>query len=255
MDILSGTSLRLTAMHDNLPLANATGAVVQKGSRYYLITNRHVVLKCIESKEPSDVGAWQCANKLEILHNRLNRPGEWFAVIEELFDAEHNKRWKEHPPLGTTERPIPGSSVDLVALPLAQTEGITFMPIDLRLRDTDIALTPGEPVTIVGFPDGIAQSGGLAIWKTGTIASDLEVNYDGKQEFLVDTTARPGMSGSPVYVRRTTTFQDKAGVTNFPSGSTPVTKFLGIYSAQDFNHEIGIVWKADAVQTLYDSLP
>lgn len=129
------------------------------------------------------------------------------------------------------------------------------MPLDLQLRNTDIGLFPGESVSIVGFPSGFAQSGGLAIWKTGTIASDLEVNIAGKEEFLVDTTARPGMSGSPVYARRSGAFQDKAGMAHFPSGAGAMTKFLGIYSAQNLNQEIGIVWKAETVQSLYDSLP
>jgi len=255
MDRLSGVSLRLTVLHDNVPLANATGAVVQKGSRYYVITNRHVVLQCIQSQDPNNVGAWLCANKVEILHNKLNLPGEWLPVTEDLFDAHNNKRWLEHPPLGTTEHPIPGSSVDLVALPLAQTAGIAFMPLNLQLRNTDMTLFPGDPVSIVGFPNGLAQSGGLAIWKSGTIASDLEVSIDGQQEFLVDTTSRPGMSGSPVYARRSGTFQGSGGMNQYPSTPGTVTKFLGIYSAQNQNNEIGFIWKAEAVQRLYDSLP
>ena len=109
-------------------------------------------------------------------------------------------------------------------------------------------LSPGDPVNIVGFPLGETQGGGLPIWKTGTIASDLDINYGGKAKFLVDATARSGMSGSPVYARRFTA-QDKTGSTN------GVTKFLGIYSEENQALELGAVWKAEAVAALYDSLP
>jgi hypothetical protein len=85
------------------------------------------------------------------------------------------------------------------ALPLAHTENVQFYPLDISLRNTDIVLTPGYTVSIVGFPFGLAQGAGLAIWKTGTVASDLGVNWTGRPMFLVDTTSRPGMSGSPVY--------------------------------------------------------
>jgi len=245
VDQLSVTSLKLSVRHDDVEIGSATGFVVRKGQRYYLITNRHVVLACAEDRDANDVGGWLCANNLEILHNKVNSPGQWLQVKEVLYDGNEVRRWAEHPTLG--------SSVDLVALPLVQTEGVAFFPLDLDLQNTDILLAPGEPVDIVGFPRGLAQAGGLAIWKTGTIASDIEISIEGKPKFLLDTTARPGMSGSPVYARRVGPHPTSTvGLLISPGVAT---KFLGVYAQQSEALEIGLVWKAAAVKAIYDSLP
>jgi len=241
IDRLSVTSLAIAVVHGDTSIGSATGFVLRKNQNYYLITNRHVVLNCAEDTSPNNVGGWICADKLKILQNTAGRLGDWFWVEETLYDDSKHKRWLEHPTLG--------ASADLVALPLKNTDGVAFYPLDLGLRNSDMQLAPGDPVNIVGFPFGETQGGGLPIWKTGTIASDLDINYGGKPKFLVDTTARSGMSGSPVYARRFTQ-PDKSG-----AGSESVTKFLGVYSEENQALELGAVWKAEAVAALYDSLP
>ena len=240
IDRLSVTSLAVAVFHGDTSIGSATGFVLQKNQNYYLVTSRHVVLTCAEDTNPNNVGGWICADKMKILHNTSGHLGDWFWVEESLYDENKHRRWLEHPTLG--------SSADLVALPLKNTAGVEFYPLDLSLRNTDMQLAPGDPVNIVGFPLGETQGGGLPIWKTGTIASDLDINYGGKAKFLVDATARSGMSGSPVYARRFTA-QDKTGNTN------GVTKFLGIYSEENQVLELGAVWKAEAVAALYESLP
>jgi len=239
IDRLSVTSLAVAVYHGEVSIGSATGFVLQKNRNYYLVTSRHVVLTCAEDTNPNNVGAWICADKLKILHNTAGRLGDWFWVEEDLYDNSKHKRWLEHPTLG--------ASADLVALPLKNTSGVEFYPLDLALRNSDMQLAPGDPVNIVGFPFGETQGGGLPIWKTGTIASDLDINYGGKAKFLVDATARLGMSGSPVYARRFG--QEKS--TN-PVG---ITKFLGVYSEENQALELGAVWKAEAVSALYDALP
>jgi hypothetical protein len=243
IDKLSVTSLAVAVFHGDASIGSATGFVLQKNQNYYLVTNRHVVLTCALDSSPNNVGGWICADKIKILHNTAGRLGDWFWVEEPLYDENKHKRWLEHPTLG--------ASADLIALPLKNTEGIAFYPLDLGLRNSDVQLSPGDPVNIVGFPFGETQGGGLPIWKTGTIASDLDINYGGKNKFLVDATARSGMSGSPVYARRFGTYQTKEGAANVGS----VTKFLGVYSEENQALELGAVWKAEAVAELYDSLP
>jgi hypothetical protein len=80
--------------------------------------------------------------------------------------------------------------VDLIALPLIHTENVQFYPRDLELRNYDIVVSPGDSVSIVGFPFGMAQHAGLPIWKTGTVASDPDINFNGRPMFIVDTTSR-----------------------------------------------------------------
>jgi hypothetical protein len=244
IDPLSVTSLSLKIRRDAAEIGVATGFVVKKGERYYLVTNRHVVLGCGQDQNPANVGAWICANKLAIYHNQLGRLGSWVWVTEDLYDSDGKPRWFEHPTLN--------GAADIVALPLANTGNVQFYPLDMNLEKADVVISPGESVSIVGFPFGLAQEGGLPVWKTGTVASDLDINFRGKPVFLVDTTSRPGMSGSPVYALRSGyVHTSKANVI----GGGPVTKFLGVYSEQMPLAEIGGVWKAGAVAALYDSLP
>ena len=241
IDRLSVTSLAVAVFHGDKSIGSATGFVLQKNQNYFLVTNRHVVLHCAEDSDPKNVGGWICADKLKILQNTAGHLGDWFWVEENLYDENKHKRWVEHPTLG--------ASADLIALPLRYTAGVQFYPLDLALRNSDLQLAPGDPVNIVGFPFGETQGGGLPIWKTGTIASDLDINYGGKAKFLVDATARSGMSGSPVYARRFGASQ--ASTTNVEG----ITKFLGVYAEENQALELGAVWKAEAVATLYDSLP
>lgn len=241
---LSVTSLALKILRNDTEIGSATGFVLEKNNKYYLVTNRHVVLACGLDPNPENIGGWICANKLAIFHNRSGPVGFWLWVREDLLDENRKPRWFEHPTLH--------GKADLIALPLTQTENVRFYPLDLALRKTDILVSPGDPVSIVGFPLGIAQTqdSGLPIWKTGTVASDPEIDFSGRPMFAVDTTSRGGMSGSPAYIARTGTYR---GSKSLMMGA--VTKFLGVYSEQNVTAEIGAVWKADVVVTLYDSLP
>jgi trypsin-like peptidase len=242
---LSLTSLGLRIMHDDAEIGTATGFVFKKGDKYYLVTNRHVVMGCGEDRNPANVGAWICANKLAIFHNQRGHLGSWVWITEELFGTDKKPRWLEHPTLA--------GGADLVAVPLAKTENVQFYPLDIELGKADVVLSPGDAISIVGFPMGLTQGAGLPVWKTGTVASDMDINYQGKPVFLADTTSRGGMSGSPVYAIRSGAYNSSKGTMLQVGGS--VTKFLGVYSAQAQAIEIGYVWKAEVVSALYESLP
>lgn len=246
IDPVSVTSLNLKLLHNEAVIGAATGFVMAKGNKYYLITNRHVVLACRLDSERTNIGGWICANKLQILHNRLSRVGEWLWVTEELLDNDGKKRWFEHPTLS--------GGADIVALPLTHVDNVQFFPLDIELTNTDVVVGPGDTVSIVGFPFGQAQSAGLPIWKTGTIASDSDVNWSDRPMFLVDTTSRPGMSGSPVYAVRTGSFRTSKGELKMVTSGS-LKRFLGVYSEQYQEAELGGVWKATALLALYESLP
>jgi len=245
----SVTSLRLTVMSGEKEIATATGFVMEKNNKHYLITNRHVVLLCNQDQDPNNVGGWICATHLAILQNKEGRLGQWIRVIEDLYSGPgHDKRWLEHPTLH--------GAVDIVALPLTHIEDVQFYPVDPGMMNEDMSVLPGDPVAIVGFPLGLVQSGGLPIWKTGTVASDPDMDYEGKRMFAVDTTSRPGMSGSPVYAVRSGTYRSKAGTLMVPlAAGSSVKRMLGVYSEQILVAEIGGVWKAEVLKELYDSLP
>lgn len=247
IDRLSVTSLLLKVLSTNQTIGTATGFVVQKGTNYYLVTNWHVV----SAKNPNSGASLdpqgRIPDQLQILHNRKGRLGQWLWITEELFDhVTHAPRWIEHPQLGRR--------ADLVLLPLTVSDDVDFYPLDLELRSTPIRLMPAAAVSVVGFPFGHASGAGLPIWKSGTIASDPDVDYENTPQFLVDATGRPGMSGSPVYARRIGTFLSESGVNMAGSGS--IDRFLGVYAGDiDQFSEIGRVWKAAALMEIYNSLP
>jgi hypothetical protein len=243
IDPQSVTSLSLKIIHGTSEIGSATGFVLTKNNRRYLVTNRHVVLACSQDQEVADVGGWICANKLLIFHNQLEHLGSWIWKTEDLFDASGKPRWLEHPTLK--------GAIDIIALPLLNIQGVQFYPLDIELAKTDVLTPPGDSVSIVGFPFGLAQYSGLPVWKNGTIASDMDINFQGKSVFLVDATTRPGMSGSPVYAVRSGFVRTSHGM----MGGGGMVKFLGIYSEQIPAAEIGGVWKAQLVRELYDSLP
>ena len=111
-----------------------------------------------------------------------------------------------------------------------------------------------DVVSVVGFPFGIAGGGSLAIWATGFIASEPDINYKDLPVFLIDSRSRPGQSGSPVVAHR------NGGPVLLEDNSThvfaePVTRFLGVYSGRiNQESDLGMVWKADALTALIGSI-
>ncbi len=123
------------------------------------------------------------------MHHSTQRLGLWVLTAERLFQDDGEPRWIEHPQ---------GRNIDVVALPISANPNITIYPFDLALADEDIRPAPALPVSIIGYPFGLATAGAWPIWKTGHIASDPDLDYDGRPAFLIDATTRGGMSGSPV---------------------------------------------------------
>lgn len=97
-----------------------------------------------------------------------------------------------------------------------------------------------ENIVFIGYPDGIwDQVNHLPIIRTGTTASLLNKDYDGKPAFLIDASAFPGSSGSPVFILNNGFFTDRTG-----SYASHRLLFLGVLSSVFFRPddcEINIV--------------
>ena len=115
-------------------------------------------------------------------------------------------------------------------------------------------LIPTDQVSIIGFPLGLSAGGRFAVWVTGTIASEMDVNYDDLPIFLVDCKSRAGQSGSPVIAFRS------GGMVNLKDGNAvmfngPVSNFLGIYSGRIHkDSDIGMVWRTATIAELLNSI-
>ncbi len=239
-------SLLLQMSFSGQPIATGTGFVVESKVGPLLITNRHNVTgRHQETGQPLSKSGG-IPNEIQIVHNVKGNLGSWATKMEPLLTASDSPLWKEHPRLGP--------KADFVALPLKNTVDVDLYPYDLSNTGPDLAVGPAEVCSVVGFPFGLQAGGSLAIWATGFIASELDVDLNNLPIFLIDCRSRQGQSGSAVIAHRNGgSFGMKDGSTAIFTG--PVTKFLGIYSGRVTEEsDLGIVWKAFAISELVSSL-
>lgn len=244
-------SLMLTMRLDGVDLATGTGFLVNTAKGLALVTNRHHVTGRYQGTGKPIAPSGAVPNEIVIHHaitfDKTRFVPEWEARVEPLYadgTPASERRWKEHPTYG--------SRVDFVLLPLTQTKGIAAIPYAMN-EGASIAVGPADPVSIVGFPFAISAGGRFAVWAAAHVASEPEADYNDLPLFLVDCRTRPGQSGAPVVAQRT-------GVVTLVDGrQKPVvgaaTRFLGIYSGRVHkDSDLGMVWKASAIQELIDSL-
>ena len=210
----------------------ATGFVVKKNGAHYLVTNWHVVTgRNPYDNQPLSSTGIADPDVLQIWFHTKSL-GKWRPQDINIIDGQGQRLWLEH---GL------GREVDVVAVPFEVPPDVTAYDIDLALADFDLMLYPSEAVSIIGFPEDLTSGGRLPIWKTGHIASDIDIDWNGKPAFLIDATTRSGMSGSPVIAKRVSIYQTSHG--NVIGNAV---RFLGVYSGREISAsgiEVGFVWK------------
>ena len=237
-------SLLLEMYFGDQSISVGTGFVCDSISGPVLLTNWHNVTgRNPQTKEPLSKTA-AIPDRIRIFHNQSGKLGLSVVRTEALY-SDDSPLWIEHPSLA--ER------ADFVALPLTQLDDVDLHPHD-TIGGPDIALAPAETISVVGSPFGIQAGGSLAVWATGFVASEPDIDFEGRPVFLIDCRTRPGQSGSAVILHR------NGGSVAMRDGSTamftgPVTRFLGIYSGRiNEQSDLGIVWKASAINQLLDSI-
>lgn len=187
------------------------------GMRQFIVTNRHLV-------ETVRRGG------LVFTQKRDGKPliGQRFQLDIEDFAAA----WFVHP----------DPAVDLAIVPLAPLETAAHARgVELYYHGIDSRLILGargldefdalEDVLFIGYPSGIWDHVNLMpILRRGTTATPLALNFEGRDEFLIDAAVFPGSSGSPVFV-----------VEHSKSASLRPTKpnyrFAGVVAAVFFREE------------------
>ena len=238
-------SLFLQSGWNGKPIATGTGFVYSHGSSHYLVTNLHNVSgRHPETNQPlATSGA--IPNELSILHNQKDRLGNWVMRVEPLVTTNDEPLWKEHP--------VHGAKVDCVALRLTKLDDVHIYPYNEYDDSPRIAIGPAYSVSVVGFPFGLMAGGACAIWATGFVASEPQVDYLNLPLMLIDCRGRPGQSGSPVIAYRS------GGTVSLENGDTsifagPITRSIGIYSGRiNDQSDLGMVWKMDAVRQIVQS--
>lgn len=244
-------SVRIETYCEGAPVARATGFVVVDGPDRppCLVTNRHVVRgRHDDTDESLDDGRWPTQ-----IH--VHWPTISYGTVEtrsDLLDSDGLPMWRVHPDLAN------GLRIDIAALPLqAFPEQIGAIPYDLQADEPPMFVPPSSELFIVGFPLGLTGSGTAytpgpwAIWTRGTVATQIEFEWDHRPMFLVDCRGRPAMSGSPV-LAYSVNGQYTIATAEGPRpafGVAPCSRFLGVYSGRiSEKSDLGIVWTRHALE-------
>ncbi|WP_373414613.1 serine protease [Ensifer aridi] len=240
VDILSAASAKLTMFFNDTPLSTGTCFFWRHERHIYLITNWHNFSgrDNLTGEHLSQTLAEP--NNIECSVVLPAAVGVDFGKFRaKIVDEENNPLWIEHP--------IFGRNVDVVALPLPDSMNKVVCVND-KARDT-VRLGVGVDVFILGYPLGIGVEN-FPLWKRGTIASEPEMDIDGKPLLYVDTATTKGMSGSPVIVRTNSGSMDDGSVVM--ASTRVMTRFVGIYSGRiaprsGLDAQIGRVWKGKVI--------
>jgi len=162
----------------------------------------------------------------------------------------------------------PAADIVLIPVPPSAYRGISLLVFTEAHTRGDIRIRPTSGATLLGYPFGFYdQKHFLPVWKTGHVASEPAVDFEGRPVFLVDVSAFPGMSGSPVLAVANGLYEAEDG--SMRSGR--IWKLLGIFSAMPVVRErrptgaagygtdtqevetslqLGYVWKAALIAEL-----
>jgi hypothetical protein len=187
---------------------------------------------------------------------------------EELGNGKFDTRFLEIPLYSDEDFKVPkwyfhpkaGYHIDVIAIPLdGLPTTIKTFPINKQKEAPDLQLEVSDDVFVLGFPFGIDGGKLLPIWKRGSVASEPGIDYGGLPCFLVDTASRPGMSGSPVILKRRGKEMIEDNGIPFPYEGT-FRNFIGVYSgrigAEDdpeyHKIQLGVVWKKHVINEILE---
>jgi hypothetical protein len=190
----------------------------------FLVTNYHVVTGRTPLSKDPPVG-----DRVQFLIHEDRADLARVRHLElPLYDAAHQPLW-----IGSDV--APDADVIMLPLPPSAYEGVALFVFTEAHTHGDIKMRPTSGATLLGYPYGFADTAhDLPVWKTGHIASEPSVDFDNRPLFLVDVSAFPGMSGSPVLAVANGIYENEDG--QMRSGR--VLKLLGIFSAMPVVREM-----------------
>lgn len=227
----------------------------------FLVTNYHVLTGHSPTEDMEPIGD----NIIFELHKSDSETGDVKQVRLPLFTKKGDPLWMKN-------SDFPDADLAVIPLPTVVYQECHVQCLSNNWANSNLKVRPTSEVTLVGYPYGyFDKKNRLPVYKTGNIASEPSVDFDGKPLILVDVSAFPGMSGSPVFAIAYGTYESESG------GSVVggIRKFLGIYASmqmitknkyleQIINKQIGIrdyesleighVWKAKIIVDTIDQL-
>jgi len=182
-----------------------------------LVTNHHVLTGFAPADKKPPRG-----DRVEIyFHRRSDVPGDRKKISLPLYNRHKQPLW-------LNSQDSPEADVAVIPLPANILADTHVAAISEEWAQPTIRVRPTSRITFVGYPYGFYdQKNGLPIWKTGSIATEPSVDFDGKPLFLADISAFPGMSGSPVFAISYGAYETEDGATTVGG----VRRFLGIFAS------------------------
>lgn len=184
----------------------------------FLVTNYHVVT----GNEPLSQARPQGDRLQFYFHASREDPANYFPVNIPLYT-------KAGEPIWIQSRQFPEADVVLVPLvsQLYDGRGQLFVFSEAHTQ-IDMKVRPASQAVLLGYPYGFFDTRNfLPVWKTGHLATEPDVDFQGQPVFLVDVSAFPGMSGSPVVGIANGVYESESGA--MMTGIQ--RKLLGIFSA------------------------
>jgi len=182
----------------SVTLATGSGFFWRNKNSVYLITNWHN----LTGKNPftktllADHGGIPDIVRFPLLGRTDDEISVFYLDVNLYFDDEMSiPGWFIHP--------NHKENVDVIALEFLMPNDVECVAInDEELKFKEFNPVVADDAFILGFPLPNKQMGLFPVWKRASIASEPEYDYDNKPIILVDSASRPGMSGSPVILRR-----------------------------------------------------
>jgi len=253
----------IVLMNGNRAVSQGTGFLFAsttadgKADTVFLVTNYHVVTgRAPLSTQP------RAGDRIRfVLHEDRADLTKAREIELPLYD-EHNE------PVWVASETYPAADIVLVPLPVDVYRGLGPLVFTEAHTRADIKIRPTSGATLLGYPYGFYdQKHFLPVWKTGHVASEPNVDFEGRPVFLVDVSAFPGMSGSPVLAVANGVYETEDGALR----SGRLWRLLGIFSsvpvvrdpravdrsafpsdarAAETSLQLGYVWKAALIADL-----
>lgn len=261
IDHLSLTTTPVILRNGGTVVSQGTGFYFISGDenqqRLFLVTNYHVVTGSSPTERKTPIGN----NIVFQFHNSEEHSGDVKSVEIPLYT-------KQGKPIWITNNSTPDADMVVIPIPTFLYNGCVVKCISEQWASSgNLRIRPTSSVTLIGYPYGFYDTkNALPIYKTGCVASEPYIDFEGMPSFLIDISAFPGMSGSPAFAIAYGIYENEEG--NSVAGGA--RRFLGIYASmqmlkekkylEQFAHnnvkfginteqslELGHVWKAKLI--------
>lgn len=222
MDEISLITTPIELLNNDSLVSQGTGFYVahkyEEIDVVFLVTNYHVLTGSSPVENKQHIG-----NNIKFnLHISKDSPEKVKEFRLPLYTKDGNPIWLINQ--NNTE-------ADLAIIPMPS---IVYQDADIvncineKWSKNELKVRTTTRTAVVGYPYGYYdKKNSLPIWKTGSIASEPDVDFDGKKLIVLDISAFPGMSGAPVFARVQGIYETEEGAIK----TGRINKFLGVYAS------------------------